>query len=346
MKIFLKFPRKSTHFILIGISLFLISGCQNGEFNPDVSDIAIPTEIIRFEQSFFKVDTQSIVQGIDQLIQQYPDFSDVLFYQIINKPRHHDDIYETAKAFLSDTFIQHLYQDCTQKYSRFEHLEKEFTKAFQYFRYYFPDKMIPSIYTCLSGFEVGSFTIGENIVGAGLDFFLGKDYPFYDPNLFPEYIRKTMDMQFLVPKTIQAMVENYVGDPDGTRMLDIMIRNGKALYIKKKLLPETSDTIIFEHTGDQMKWLWKNESQIWAHFLEEKLLYETNFRKFQKLVTPSPNTPNMPPEAPGRVANWMGYNIISAYMKRNPDLTLAELLDQLDSQKILNDSKYKPRRSI
>jgi len=52
----------------------------------------------------------------------------------------------------------------------------------------------------------------------------------------------------------------------------------------------------------------------------------------------------MPPEAPGRTANWIGWKIVKAYMNRHPEVTPADLLNIKESQKILDGSRYKPRR--
>jgi hypothetical protein len=123
-----------------------------------------------------------------------------------------------------------------------------------------------------------------------------------------------------------------------------MIRNGIELYVKKKLLPEVPDSVNMEFTSSQLAWLQDNEAQIWAFLLEEDLLYSVDYRRFQKLVTPSPNVPNMPPEAPGRVANWVGYRIIADYMEGHPDEELSGLFIDRDPQLLLAESGYKPRQ--
>jgi hypothetical protein len=82
---------------------------------------------------------------------------------------------------------------------------------------------------------------------------------------------------------------------------------------------------------------------MWAHFLKEELLYSTDFQKFRKLVDYSPSSPGMPPEAPGRTANYMGLKIVEAYMRRYPDLGLQGLTELQDAQYILEQSRYKPR---
>ena len=324
----------------------LINGCQSGTQSPDVSHIEINPELIRFEKILREIDTNDLQREVDAISTNYADFTDVFFYQIIADPRRADDVYESAKVHLKDTFITGLYADCENEFGSFGPYEESLLQALKYFHHYFPQFPVPDIYTCVSGFEVGAFTIGNNLLGIGLEFYLGADYPKYDPTLFPEYIRRTMDKEHLVAKTIQSLIANYLGEARGTQLLDFMIRNGIELYIKKKLLPESPDEIIHEFTKDQMTWLENNESQIWAHLLEEELLHSTNYRQFQKLISPSPNAPNMPPEAPGRVANWIGYQIIDSYIKRHSEVSLIDLLTFENAQKILAESRYKPRQSI
>ena len=60
-------------------------------------------------------------------------------------------------------------------------------------------------------------------------------------------------------------------------------------------------------------------------------------------VTPMPADPPMP-EAPGRTANWMGWQIVQAYMKRKPETTFRQLIDLTDAQAPLDQSKYNPVR--
>ena len=59
---------------------------------------------------------------------------------------------------------------------------------------------------------------------------------------------------------------------------------------------------------------------MWARLLTQNLLYSTDFGKFKKLVTPSPNAPVVFQEAPGEVGNWLGWQIVKAYVKRHPEI--------------------------
>ena len=52
----------------------------------------------------------------------------------------------------------------------------------------------------------------------------------------------------------------------------------------------------------------------------------------------------MPTEAPGRTGDYIGWQIIRAYMKRYPETSLNDLIKMNDSQMILEKSKYKPKQ--
>lgn len=324
----------------------LLFACGNEEKTPDVSHLSVSPKIVRFEQLLFSLDTNQIGPSLDQLMQSHPGFSDVFFYQIIADPRNRGEVEEVVSAFLGDSLIQDIQQRAEHQFGDFSSYATSLERALTYFAYYFPDKVIPDVYTCISGFEVGAFSIGNDILGVGLEFYLGNEYPHYDPNLFPIYIQQTMQGEFLVSKTMHALVTNHMAEVPGTRLIDYMIKNGAELYIKEKLLPNEAPEIIHEFTEAQMAWIESNEAQIWAYLLEQELLYSIEFRKFQKLITPSPNVPNMPSEAPGRVGNWIGYSIVSAYMREHPEKTLSDLLEIEDAQQILAESKYKPRQTL
>jgi len=51
----------------------------------------------------------------------------------------------------------------------------------------------------------------------------------------------------------------------------------------------------------------------------------------------------MPTEAPGRTANYIGWQIVKKFMQKKPKLTMLDLIAHNDAQKLLEESKYKPR---
>ena len=334
----------SRYIIYLFTSLIVWQGCSPDKSAPDISHIDINPNVVRFEKVLFEMDTSNVGVEIQQILEDHPTFGEVYLYQIIGQPRTDEQVVINTRTFVADTFIRDLYEESMARFDDFTPYEEELKESLKYFKYYFPEKTTPDIYTCITGFEVGSFTVGDPIVGVSLDFFLGPDYTDYPLTLFPEYIQESMQPAYLVSKSLSALITNYHGECNGTRLLDFMIHNGIRLYIKRKLMPHAPEAIVHEFTEDQMNWLRSNESQIWAYMLEEDILYSVDYRSFQKLISPSPSVPGMPPEAPGRVGNWIGFRIVEAFMDRNPNMDLRELLNAPDPQKIMTGSRYKPRQ--
>jgi uncharacterized protein YjaZ len=52
----------------------------------------------------------------------------------------------------------------------------------------------------------------------------------------------------------------------------------------------------------------------------------------------------MPQEAPGETGNYIGWQIVKQFMKRNPTTSMSQLLAIGDAQQILDRAKYKPAR--
>ena len=75
-----------------------------------------------------------------------------------------------------------------------------------------------------------------------------------------------------------------------------------------------------------------------------QVLYQPLNAKNQKIVMPSPSTDLVFQESPGEVGNWVGWQIVKAYMRRAPDTSLEKMLNLRDSQQFLEQAKYKPKR--
>lgn len=321
--------------------LFSISACvfDKGKNIPDVSQIDVDLKVKHFEKDLLALDTNKLIVGKEKLKVEYPVFFDELYLGKILPVLQREDVFS---AFVKSEGIRHLIDTVGLVYGDFSKEKEELQEAFRFHKYYFPEKEIPKVVTFISEYSYGAFTY-EGVLGIGLDFFLGVDYPLYDPNIFPRYIRRTMNREHLVSRAMEAVANDLVGDTKGEKLLDIMIHNGKILYVLDALLPHTPDSIKLGYTQQETEWVKENELQMWAHFLGEDLLYSTSLRDIRKLVDHSPNSPGMPADAPGRTANWTGWQIVKAYMSRYPETTLTQLIEETDAQQILNKAKYKPR---
>ena len=202
-----------------------------------------------------------------------------------------------------------------------------------------------------SGFQGAQITLGDGYIGVGLDLFLGANAKFYTAQaiteVYPHYISRRFTPDYIVPKIVEVMArEDMFPDSDSSKtLLSNMIYNGKILYFLDMILPDVADTTKIGYTGAQLKWCQQFQSKIWAYFLDENLLYESDFLKIQKFFTPGPFTSGLGEknESAPKLGVWTGWQIVKEYMDKHPDVTLQQLMTDNDAQKILNGSKYKPR---
>jgi hypothetical protein len=71
-------------------------------------------------------------------------------------------------------------------------------------------------------------------------------------------------------------------------------------------------------------------------------LYSKDYQTQTKLIQDGPFTTGFGNESPSRLGVFIGWEIVVAYLKNNPDVTLEEVLKMTDSQKLLQNSGYKP----
>jgi len=328
----------TTFFLIIVMVLF---SCRSEHKNkPDVSQQIVDLTIHRFEKDFFG----SEVQDVKLLKEKYPLFYDVYFGTIMAEFELDEALSERDIEDLRlNPFLTEILDSCIQKFPELDLIEVDLKEALAYYQYYSGDNSPKVLVSFISEYGLGAATFGDDTLGVGLDMYLGEDFSGYDPAVFPSFIRSQMKTDYIVPHLIKALCQNMIPHGPGSRMIDMMIYNGKVLYLMGLLMPDLPDKVKMEYTADQMAWVKSNEVQIWNHFINRDLLYSTRRQDFQKLVGPSPNAPNMPPEAPGQTANYIGWKIIESYMQKQKGVTLQDLLSNDNALNILEISKYRPR---
>ncbi|MBV6440465.1 MAG: hypothetical protein EPGJADBJ_02134 [Saprospiraceae bacterium] len=342
------FPKAKYNAIsLVVLAAVLVLGSCGNDGAPDVSDVEVEINIRRFDQDLFALDTANLEAGMQQLSQKYPEMLPLFAVNIIHDVTNPNETpAQAVRGFLAAPEVRHLYDTVQQVYGDLRWLDRDLTQMFRYYKFYFPQKPVPEVVAIISEFATDAFTAGDSLCGIGLDMFLGENYPAYfaNENTSPAYIRRQFRKEYIAVRLAKALAQNLADAPPGERLLDQMLHNGKMLYIVDCLLPAVPDSLKMGYTREQMEGSYANEQGVWARLLEQNLLYSTDARKLRKLVSPSPNAPVVFQEAPGEIGNWIGWQIVEAYMKRYPNTTMQELLNFRDAQKFLEQSKYKPRR--
>lgn len=341
----------------IVLILIILSSCggetADNRTTPDVSDLKAEIDLIRYDAALSAMDASDPAGAYLKVLTEYPNMTDLYFKQLIRL--HHSDrdtFNNRLSGFLSDDRIKVLSDTVAHIYKSTDDIEKDLLAAAKYLKHYFPEHGIPKFYTLFSEFSYQTFIFGDqegqDAIGIGLDMFLGEDFDYkkIDPGnpAFSSYLTRTYNRAHLVKKTIEMIVVDLLGQAPGKRFLDKMLHQGKKQYILEQILPTEPDTILWEYTAAQMEWVKGEELAMWDFFLEQKLMYETSHLQIAHYLEPAPTSKGMPEIAPGRTGAYIGYKIVKSFMKRNPDLSLRDLIAYKDSQKLMEEAKYKPPR--
>ncbi len=320
----------------------LAVGCTRDPLNVDVSDIKVDARPRRFEQELFK-NTQK--PDLKSLEKDYGSFTDIFIHRILSIPEAPDSVVEMRLYdFITDEEVSDIYRLTDSVYKDVGDIEKGMEDFLKHLSYYYPEKPVPGVVTFISAFNYAVITT-DSVIGIGLDMFLGKDI-FYYPRLgIPKYVFSRFSREYIIPSAIKAWFQSeYDIATVKNECLSQMIYQGKLLWFTKVMSPALHDSLVIGYSSTQLDWSKQNEANVWSFLIENKLLFNTDPSQFAKFVNDGPTTSGFPKESPGKIGAFIGWKIVSEYAKNNPELSLPEIMNESDSQKILEKSSYKPQK--
>ena len=326
--------------VFLFLLLLLLGGCRKKEKcipHPDTEDIDTDLQVERLDIALMGMDSQ---EKMEDYINSHLAFKE-FFLDAGNYP---DDqtLYKNFKLLLKNPGIDTLYNEVQEVFSDFKEIETEFRNAFALMKFYYPEFSPPVIQTAITGISHDLY-VSDSVVLIGLDYFLGNEAT-YQPRI-PEYIRKRFRKETVVPHTILLMSNRYnqTDLTDNTLLAD-MIYYGKAYFFTRQILPCTPDSIIIGYSPEDIKNIERGKEIIWANFIENESLYETNHLIKDKFISERPKTFEIGEDCPGRIGRWLGWEIVKEYMRKNPDVRLQDLMVNKNAQEIFMKSRYKPKR--
>ena len=320
-------------FIAIIVLLF---SCGGKNDNPDVSDIKVDLTIDRFEQSFFKIDTSQLSQGLAQTQYQFPA---VL-------PLRDTAAYPALRQIIAG--YRPIEDSIEKKYKNLDWLRKELVTGFQHVKYYYPSYKLPGVITFIGTFDAPGVVLTPQYLGIGLHQYAGKNFSVYkDPQLqevYPDYISRRFDREYIVPNSMKALVDDiYPDSSTGRSLVEQMVEKGKQWYLLDKFLPDAPDSLKTGYSQRQLDWVRKNEGNIWGYLTGNTDIYTIDPVVIQDFIGEAPFTRGMPEGvAPGNIGPWVGRQIVRKFAERNTKSTVQEILST-PAKTLFQESKYKPK---
>jgi uncharacterized protein YjaZ len=123
-----------------------------------------------------------------------------------------------------------------------------------------------------------------------------------------------------------------------------MVEAGKRLLFVEAMMPQAEERLLIGYSKEQHEWIVKNEAHVWAAIIENRMLYTTDGKLIRTFMADGPFTAEFSKDAPARLGEWLGWQIVREYYEKNPEVTLQLVMTETDAQKILSNSGYKPEK--
>jgi hypothetical protein len=321
----------------------LLVGCRQGAADgcrpdPAADAPAASLRLEHLERPFFQI--KNAAEGL-QFMRANPVFARY-YLQAGQAPA--DTLAKALAQLATNPDLKLLSQQTATAFADSASLRKDMASMFGRVKYYFPDFKTPAVATTyVSGLLGKDIYINDSLLVVSLDWFAGPKAK-YRPDL-PQYMLRRYRPANVLPTLALAVSSKYNRHQlTATSMLDQMVDQGKRLYFAGQVLPCTPDSLLLGYSKKDLANVKFNEARIWGHFLENNLLFSNTPFVIQKYVGERPNVPEIDRTCPGRVGQWVGLQIVRKYMAEHSSVTLAQLMAEKDTQRLLNDSHYRPKK--
>jgi len=305
----------------------------------------LKVDIERFENDLFAIKSETFTNDTMRLVKKYGNFFDLFSSQIIRLGNRNEPIFkQNILHFLEDPDVNELYKEVKKQFPDVNELQEKAGIAFGRYHAAFPDSSIPKIYTMMSALNY-NIAISDSSLAIGLDMYLGESFKFYKWRQFEKYkvekMRKDLIMSDMLRGFCLATFEMKAMQQD---LISWMIYHGKILYLTQQLIPEETKENILSYNPAHLKWCEDHASEIWAHFIDQKIFFNSDFKLRTAYINDGPFTNGFPKESPARIGVWLGFEIVNSYMFKHPDVTLPQLMNNQNLHQIFNQSGYKPNK--
>lgn len=318
-------------YLTLFLLIFIFFACdQKSKIEKEVEAIPIDVKVDRFDKAFFT----AAPEQLSDLKMRYPFFF----------PQQTPD--EVWIDKLQNPLWQDLYSEVDKKFGNFEVQHEEIEDLVKHIKYFYPETPTPKVITVVSEMDYHNKAIyADSLILISLELYLGKDHKFY-ANEFPEYIRYNFEPRQMMPDIVSSFAQRKVSPAGDNSLMSQMIYHGKTLYLKQMLLPEHTDAEKIGYTPDQITWCEENENYMWRYFVDGELLYNSDQKLIMRFISPAPFSKfylEIDNETPGRVGQWLGWQIVRSYMANNK-VSLQQMLG-MDARQIFEKSRYKPKKN-
>lgn len=241
-----------------------------------------------------------------------------------------------------------IFKVVSNHYKRYPHLNEEISVALNNLHKIMGGVSKPIVYDYISQFSnyntfVDTFQ-GKTIFAYSAEMFLGDTFPLYNMLEVPEFFRRYDSTEQIPAMMVWGYLKSLHDDEKHSKnMVSEAVLGGKIWYTMTQVFPDKNAWDLFGYSEQEWKQMNREEGQIWKHYLDQEMLFQTDFSKYKRYFNYGNHTfgAGIPPDCPPLIGNFTGFRIVSEYMKKD-NAKLTELWNEADAEKILRISGYNP----
>lgn len=335
----MKFTKTSTSILLSLLffqsALFFSCNTKNRWKINEKNITQTPIKIWRYDSILFNANPLKLQEFIKEIAPDYAFF--------IGNNYEDTNAIKQLQGYITDPILMEIYADCSKQFTTLKDLSAQLSKAFGYYKHYYPQGNIPKVYTYISGLEFEApVKYADTVLAISIDLYLGHNYKHYKKIGMPLYRQQRCKKEYIIADCINEMARYHIPEYTKTKFIDQIIYEGKILYFMDALLPDVPDSIKIGYTSRQMEWCKASEDDMWKYFIHEKILYNDQPFVINKFIIDGPFTQPFTQDSPARTGAWVGWQIVRKFMNKNKNISLQQMLAINNAQRILSQSKYNP----
>jgi len=328
--------------------VFLVAGCGSNPLDVNVSGDEISIGVLRMEQDLvLEIGSEEEANKLNtQLLEKYGVLYELFITKFIQEGSVHDPMIGEylLRRFKTDILMKEVVPLIKERFSDFSSHKKGIEEALKRCKHHFPDTSLPdNIVTFFSYFNAPAMVV-ENNLCIGVEMYLGAEHksikklPIRD---FPQFFKDKLDEKYLVSNAVKAWLLERFYKNTGDDFLDKIVSAGKIMYLMDAMLPNTSDELKMSYSEEEVAWAVKNENSVWEQMVSQEILYKKDALLEDGWIKDGPFTKGLPDHSPARMGIWMGWQMVKDYMKKKPEVSLTDLVNESNAKRILKH--YDPK---
>jgi len=168
------------------------------------------------------------------------------------------------------------------------------------------------IYGVISPYRQSVVTV-DTLLFVALNHYLGADYAGY--SAFPDYQRRLKTVSQMPVDITEAWLRSRYPFPDSIAaptLLQRMAYEGAIAAAIADCLDQDDGHAVMGWTADQWNDAVIHEAVAWDRIVGSEMLYSDNPALISRLIDPAPASPDISPDAPGRIGRFTGLRMVRA----------------------------------